>query len=194
MKPSTLQEELQCQHRPRRGPLSFRREEPVIDAALLLEPFRPSQIRTGSLDNEVTASRRPRDRKQRQGLVNVYWSMTRFKAVDGEQGRQTFDHPAPHTDISFGVDEIEAFATAGFTSCSPSCQTARRAFRPNRVLGKLNKRAVDATKPSTADVFVWEEGFGLKVTPRGGKYFSINTGPPSSAASAGASRSAHTDG
>ncbi len=39
------------------------------------------------------------------------------------------------------------------------------------MLGNLNKRTADAAKPSTVDVFVWEEGFGLKVTPKGKKVF-----------------------
>lgn len=39
---------------------------------------------------------------------------------------------------------------------------------------KLSKRTVDATSPTTKDVFVWDEevaGFGLKVTPKGTKVF-----------------------
>ena len=35
--------------------------------------------------------------------------------------------------------------------------------------GKLTKRVVDATKPQSGDVFVWDGGFGLKVTPMGKK-------------------------
>lgn len=39
---------------------------------------------------------------------------------------------------------------------------------------KISKRTVDATHPGARDVFVWDEdlpGFGLKVTPKGGKVF-----------------------
>lgn len=39
------------------------------------------------------------------------------------------------------------------------------------MIAKLNKRTVDATRPSRSDVFIWEEGFGLKVTPKGKKIF-----------------------
>lgn len=41
---------------------------------------------------------------------------------------------------------------------------------------KITKRLVDATKPGAKDVFVWDaevKGFGLKVTPAGGKVYIL---------------------
>jgi integrase len=46
---------------------------------------------------------------------------------------------------------------------------------------KLTKRTVDATRPSSRDVFVWDEGFGLKVTPKGKKVFLFQYWSPTEA-------------
>jgi len=46
-------------------------------------------------------------------------------------------------------------------------------------MAKLTKRTVDATKPASRDVFVWDDavaGFGLRVLPSGKKsYGSLGT-------------------
>ena len=42
--------------------------------------------------------------------------------------------------------------------------------------GRITKRAVDATKPADADTYLWDaelSGFGLKVTPAGGKTYLV---------------------
>jgi integrase len=42
--------------------------------------------------------------------------------------------------------------------------------------GRITKRAVDATKPSIRDAYLWDSelaGFGLKVTPTGGKTYLV---------------------
>ena len=42
--------------------------------------------------------------------------------------------------------------------------------------GRITKRAVDATEPSENDTYLWDtdlSGFGLKVTPAGGKAYLV---------------------
>jgi hypothetical protein len=89
--------------------LPFKRESPLVDAAFTSR-HAEVHIRTGPLDNSVNASV---DLHIEDGhtQVNVYWEMERVQVVKGEY---TFlkDHPYPHTDMTFGVDEIEAWATA----------------------------------------------------------------------------------
>ncbi len=42
--------------------------------------------------------------------------------------------------------------------------------------GRITKRAVDAAKPGERDTYLWDadlSGFGLKVTPTGGKVYLV---------------------
>jgi hypothetical protein len=85
--------------------LPFKRESPLVDSAFTTR-HSEVHIRTGPRDNEVYAEVDLTINDGPSGVL-VYWKMMRWAG-----GQEIVDHPYPHTDIEFGVDEIEAWATA----------------------------------------------------------------------------------
>lgn len=79
------------------------------------------QITTGSLNDGVEATIELCIDDGRSS-VEILWTLERWKSANGRY-QLSKPYPAPHTDMSFEVDEIEAFATALYEAV----QRARKA-------------------------------------------------------------------
>jgi hypothetical protein len=97
--------------------LRFSRE-PFVDSEYSTK-HAEVQIRTGRLDDDVRCQvdLSVYDRENSDGhfaeRVSILWELDRHRQREDGNGFELIeDHPTPHSDMLFRVDEIEAFATA----------------------------------------------------------------------------------
>lgn len=92
--------------------------EPFVDSEYSTK-HAEVQIRTGRVDDDVRCQvdLSVYDRENPDGhlaeRVSILWELDRHRQREDGKGFEFIeDHPTPHADMHFRVDEIEAFATA----------------------------------------------------------------------------------